>query len=111
MHRILADEMWHFYLGDPLILVQISPQGQVDVVTLGHDIAAGQRVQHVVPGGYWFGAMPAAKSNYALVGCTVSPGFDFADFELGERQALLQAFPQARDWIEQLTPPDGVSCG
>jgi predicted cupin superfamily sugar epimerase len=103
LHRIMADEIWHFYAGDPLRIVAIAPDGTLTATVLGQDFAAGQVPQHVVPAGHWFGAILAEGSAYALTGCTVSPGFDFADFELGKRGELLAAFPQHRAWIEKLT--------
>ncbi len=105
LHRIHQDEVWHFYLGDPLTIVQISPGGDVEKTVLGSDIAKGQKLQHVVPAGYWFGAHPNSGAEYSLVGCTVAPGFDFADFEMGSRANLLKQFPQAKDVITQLTHP------
>lgn len=103
LHRIKSDEIWHFYAGNPLLIVALSPVGELTVTTLGQDFSAGQVPQHVVPAGHWFGACPAEGSAYALAGCTVSPGFDFADFELAARGDLLAAFPQHRAWIEKLT--------
>lgn len=103
LHRIRADEVWHFYGGDPLQVVALTATGEVSVTLLGNDIAAGQVPQHVVPAGHWFGACPALGSAYSLVGCTVAPGFDFADFEMAEREALLSAYPRAHDWIKRLT--------
>lgn len=105
MHRLQSDEVWHFYLGGPLTLVQISPDGKVEKIVLGQDVMNGQIVQHVVPAGSWFGAYPNPGSIYSLVGCTMAPGFDFADFELGSRADLLKQFPQAKEAIEQLTHP------
>lgn len=103
LHRIRSDEVWHFYRGDPLQVVELTAAGDVAVTLLGNDIAAGQVPQHVVPAGHWFGACPAPGSAYSLVGCTVAPGFDFADFEMAERGALLAAHPRAHDWIMRLT--------
>lgn len=108
LHRIASDEIWHFYLGEPLLLVELHPDGEVYTVTLGHDIAQGHRLQHVVRAGCWFGACPLTEDGYALVGCTVSPGFDFAEFELASRQNLLDQFPQAAQWIYRLTDPVGA---
>jgi len=105
LHRIHADEVWHFYLGGPLTVVQISPSGDVEKIVLGSDIEKGQQLQHVVPAGYWFGAYPNPGTDYSLVGCTVAPGFDFADFEMGSRSELLKQFPQVKEVIEQLTHP------
>src|SRR3989338_9673532 len=89
LHRIKSDEVWHFYLGGPLILIQISPQGKIDKIILGQDIKNGQRVQHVVPAGFWFCAYPNPQTQFSFVGCTVAPGFDFSDFEMGKRNDLL----------------------
>lgn len=93
LHRIDADEVWHFYEGDPLLIVELPGGGEVRRTVLGRDRAQGQRLQHVVPAGVWFGALPADGSRFALVGCTVSPGFEFAGFELADRAAMLDAYP------------------
>ncbi|HVJ40961.1 MAG TPA: cupin domain-containing protein [Dongiaceae bacterium] len=103
LHRICSDEVWHFYHGDPLQVVEITEAGDISTTLLGADIGAGQVPQHVVPAGRWFGACPAPDSRFSLVGCTVAPGFDFADFEMAEPQALLSAYPKLRDWIIRLT--------
>lgn len=95
LHRIRSDEIWHFYGGGPLRLAMISPEGAVREIVLGSDIGAGKHVQTIVPAGVWFGAKPCAGTAFSLVGCTVAPGFDFADFEMGEREALKTAFPEA----------------
>ncbi len=105
LHRIQSDEAWHFYLGGPMTIVHISPEGKVEKIVLGQDVLNGQRIQYVVPAGYWFGAYLNPGSEYSLVGCTVAPGFDFADFELYTRADLLKRFPQAKDVITQLTHP------
>lgn len=102
-HRIRSDEVWHFYRGDPLQVIELTEAGNIAVTELGSDIDAGQVLQHVVPAGRWFGACPAPGGAYSLVGCTVAPGFDFADFEMAERRALLAAYPTAHDWINRLT--------
>lgn len=103
LHRIKSDEVWHFYDGDPLTIVAISSQGQLIETTLGRDFTTGHVPQHVVPAGYWFGALPSRGSAFTLAGCTVAPGFDFADFELATRAGLLADYPQHRAWIERLT--------
>jgi len=103
LHRIKSDELWHFYLGGPMTVAQISPDGRVEPVVLGQDSAAGQKLQHIVPAGYWFGAYPNEGTDFSLVGCTVAPGFEFSDFELAERAVLLKQFPQAKDVIVKLT--------
>ncbi len=102
LHRLKSDELWHFYLGGPLAVAQLFPDGRTVTVLLGRDAAAGQRLQHAVPAGCWFGAYPAEGTEYSLVGCTVAPGFDFADLELGDRESLLKAFPAAVELIKKL---------
>lgn len=104
LHRIRSDEIWHLYAGGPLTVFAIAPGGALTEFTLGGDPAAGQGPQGVVPVGHWFGAALPAPETYALVGCTVAPGFDFADLELARREALLVAFPQHAALIERLTP-------
>jgi predicted cupin superfamily sugar epimerase len=99
LHRIKSDEVWHFYAGDPLDVVEIDAAGDLRTTRLG----AGGVYQHVVPAGVWFGAAPAEGGRFALVGCTVAPGFDFADFELADRTALLREYPRHQDWIRRLT--------
>jgi predicted cupin superfamily sugar epimerase len=103
LHRIQADEVWHFYAGGPLDVFVIDPAGKLSVIHLGPDLANGQVFQTVVPAGCWFGSKPAPGIPFSLVGCTVAPGFDFADFELADRATLLAQFPQHRAVIEQLT--------
>lgn len=103
LHRIKADELWHFYLGGPLTVAQILPDGWTETVTLGPDAANGQLSQHAVPAGCWFGAYPEAGTEFSFVGCTVAPGFEFSDLELGDRAALLKRYPGARELIEKLT--------
>jgi uncharacterized protein len=98
LHRIASDEIWHFYLGGPLKLIQISTEGIMDTVILGPDIEAGQCLQHVVPAGWWFGARPA-KRSYSFVGCTVAPGFDFKDFEPANGATLSRSFPHLKQEI------------
>ncbi|MDR0934005.1 MAG: cupin domain-containing protein [Burkholderiaceae bacterium] len=106
LHRIRQDEIWHFYLGGALHLVMLSPDGDYMEVLLGKDVAAGERVQYIVPAGWWFGAKPVSGVPYSFVGCTVSPGFDFEDFELGKRDSLLEQFPDRRETILAFTRED-----
>ena len=108
LHRIDADEVWHFYDGGPLRIAEIAPDGRVRETLLGRDPGAGQVPSHVVPAGAWFGAAPAEGTAFALVGCTVSPGFEFEGFELADRAALLARHGDdaaARAIIERLTDP------
>ncbi|MCG9714794.1 cupin domain-containing protein [Shewanella insulae] len=101
-HRLTADEMWYFHGGEPLTIYMIDAAGELTTAELGLDVAAGQRPQFLVPKGCIFGS---AMNNpgFSLVGCMVSPGFTFEDFELFERQPLLDAYPQHKAIIERLT--------
>jgi predicted cupin superfamily sugar epimerase len=106
LHRIDADEGWHLYLGGPLEIHEFDatrPHESPIVTRLGTDLVNGERPQHVVPAGRWFGAALAADAPYALVGCSVAPGFEFANFELGDRDTLVRAFPKATEAIVRLT--------
>jgi len=103
LHRIRQDEMWHFYDGCPLRVSSISPERRLSVVRLGRDVQAGEVLQAVVPAGYFFGARPSDPDSYSLVGCTVAPGFDFADFELPTRGELVARFPQHAAVVNDLT--------
>lgn len=103
MHRIRQDELWHFYLGGPLRLAAIKPDGDYDDVVLGSNPLKGQLVQFAVSAGSWFGAMPMPSSAFSFVGCTVSPGFDFEDFELGRQEALCAEYPMYSRLICEFT--------
>ena len=103
MHRIQADEIWHFYAGGPLEVFVIKPDATLTIIRLGNDPTKGEVFQAVVPAGCWFGSKTAPRTDFSLVGCTVAPGFDFADFEMGNRAALLAEFPQHHEVIERLT--------
>jgi uncharacterized protein len=103
LHRLKSDELWHFHLGGPLKVVEISPEGKLTETLMGPELGQGQVFQHAVPAGSWFGAEPVEGTAFSLVGCTVAPGFDFADFEMGERGALARLFPKAEAAIKRLT--------
>ena len=105
-HRIIQDEIWHFYDGSPVELHMISPTGNYSLVILGRNIHEEQVYQLVIPGGTWFAARVAPGNDYSLVGCTVSPGFEFSDFELGNRESLLQILPEHEAIIRELTRTD-----
>lgn len=102
-HRLQSDEVWHFYAGSPLTIHVIEPSGSYSEISLGNDPDAEQVFQAVVPAGCWFASHVADWNSWALVGCTVAPGFDFADFEIAEREELLKRYPQHREIIERLT--------
>ena len=106
-HRIRQDELWHFYEGASLTIHRIDPDGNYSAIRLGRNTQAGESLVVVVQAGQLFGATvdvdPGASCSYSLVGCTVAPGFEFADFEMPSRRELLEQYPQHRQLIEQLT--------
>jgi len=105
LHRLRTDEVWHFYGGSPLEIVLLYPDGQVRRVTLGNDVDAGQIPQFTVPHGVWQGAAPKDSSPeaYVFAGTQLSPGFDYADFEIGYRDELTRRYPSAAADIARLT--------
>lgn len=103
LHRLKADEVFHHYIGDPVEMLQLSPDGSGRIVTLGPDLLSGMRPQVTVPGGVWQGARLRDGGRFALLGTTVSPGFDFADYEPGRRETLIAAYPHFEDMIVALT--------
>lgn len=103
MHRLPGDEIYHFYLGDPVEMLQLRPDGTGAVIVLGPDVRAGMRPQAVVPGGVWQGSRLRPGGHYALLGATMAPGFDYADYEAGDRADLVEAYPKFADRIETLT--------
>ncbi|MGG9970871.1 cupin domain-containing protein [Ferruginibacter sp. SUN002] len=101
-HRIKSDECWHFYAGETLQVFVIQNNGVLDIINLGSDISKGELFQYVVPANCWFASRPAANSNFCFVGCTVSPGFDFADFELADANILAAKYHQHKKIINEL---------
>lgn len=102
-HRIASDEVWHHYAGARLTVHVLHADGRHEAIALGKDLAAGERPQAVVPAGAWFGSRIEGPGEYALVGCTVAPGFDFADFEMATRDVLLALAPESADLVRELT--------
>jgi uncharacterized protein len=102
-HRISSDEIWHFYEGDALIIYEIAFDGKLIEHKLGSNAENGEVFQAVVKAGNWFASCVYNGEGYALVGCTVSPGFDFDDFELAKRETLIEQFPKHADLISALT--------
>jgi uncharacterized protein len=103
MHMLASDEIFHFYLGDPVEMLQLLPDGSSRVVTLGPDLAGGQHVQFVVRAGVWQGTKIVEGGKVALLGCTVTPGFDFADYRGGSYAELAAGWPQEAERIRRLT--------
>lgn len=102
-HRLRQDEMWHFYSGSVLYVHVIDKQGNYIRHAVGNKIDKGEVPQLVVPAGCWFASSAKEDAAYAFVGCTVTPGFDFADFELAKREELQALYPQHEQIIEQFT--------
>jgi len=111
LHRLPGDEIYHFYMGGPVTMLQLHPDGSSEVITLGPDIAAGEHVQAVVPAGAWQGSFLKDGGAFALLGATMAPGFDFSDFTLGDCAALAAAHPDRAALIARLTPPAGPDIG
>jgi len=103
LHRLPTDEVYHFYLGDPVEMLLLHPGGRGEAIALGPDILAGQRVQLVVPRGVWQGSRLAPGGRFALMGTTMAPGFDPADYEGGGREGLIRAYPDQAERIRRLT--------
>jgi hypothetical protein len=102
LHRLKSDELWHFYAGGPLSLFVIHPGGDLREIALGPDPERDHALQAAVPAGAWFGAAPRPGTAYSLVGCTVAPGFEFVDFEVGDRRQLARRYAQHAALIERL---------
>lgn len=102
-HRIKSDEMWHFYAGNPLEVVEITPDGELKTTTIGNDILNGEVPQYVVKKDRWFASYCKDNEGFSFVGCTVSPGFDFSDFELASRDELINSYPRHAEVIKKLT--------
>lgn len=103
LHVLDSDELFHFYLGDPAEMVHLYPDGSSAVFTLGQDLAAGEHVQLLVPAGVWQGMRLIGDGKVALVGCTVTPGFDFADYRNAKYDELAAKWPQQAERIRALT--------
>jgi uncharacterized protein len=103
MHVLASDEIFHFYLGDPVEMLQLHPDGRSALFTLGPDLKAGQHVQLVVPAGVWQGSRLVEGGKVALLGCTVAPGFDFADYRSATYAELAAKWPEQAERIRALT--------
>ena len=102
MHMLKSEEVFHHYLGEAVEMLQLFEDGSTQVTVLGKDIAAGQKLQHVVPRGVWQGSR-LVNGEWALLGCTVAPGFEYEDYDSGTRAELLSEWPEWGDVIEALT--------
>ena len=106
IHRLPGDEIFHFYLGDPVEMLQLHPNGKAYSIIIGSDLERGMQLQVVVPAGVWQGSRLVAGGRFALMGTTMAPGFEFEDFEAGNRAVLLRQFPEYADLIRALTPEE-----
>ena len=104
LHRLRSDEIFHFYAGDPVEMLQLLPDGSGRTIILGADLASGMEPQVTVPAGVWQGARLRAGGAWALLGTTVAPGFDYEDYESADGTSLSAAYPEFRSQIEELVP-------
>ena len=102
-HRLKSDEIWHFYEGKTITIIAISPNGTLSKTYIGNNPEKGERLQLLIPKGFWFAASVNDSDSFSLVGCTVSPGFDFEDFEMGKKSDLEKRFPQHIEIISKYT--------
>jgi len=103
MHRLPTDEVFHYYLGDPVTMLHLYPDGSGRIMTLGPEISAGQRPQVVVPAGVWQGARLIDGGRFCLMGTTMAPGFDFADYTPGNESELIERYPAHEQMIHDLS--------
>ena len=106
LHKLPTDEMYHFYLGDPVELLQLHPDGRSERIILGQDLLNGQKVQHVVPRDVWQGSHLLPGGQFALLGTTMAPGYTDEDYVGGETETLIAAYPEQEKQIRQLTRPE-----
>jgi predicted cupin superfamily sugar epimerase len=102
LHRLKSDEIFHFYLGDPVTMLQLLPDCSTEIITLGHDVFSGQKIQTLVPKNSWQGTLVNPGGKFALLGCTVAPGFDPDDYQQANREELLKQYPSRKDLITRL---------
>lgn len=103
LHKVNSDEIFHFYLGDPVQMLLLYPDGTGREVNLGQDLGSGQAVQLVVPRGVWQGASLQQGGRFALLGTTVSPGFEYQDFIQGQRESITSDYSTYTRRIAELT--------
>jgi len=103
IHRVPTDEVFHFYLGDPVEMLQLLPDGQTKTVIVGNNLEKQQQPQVVVPANVWQGARLLNDGKFALMGTTVAPGFEFIDLEIGEYSEMVKNYPDVKEKILQLT--------
>lgn len=105
LHRLRSDEIFHLYEGGPLEVLMLRDDAPPAIYRLGRDLAGGERPQLVIPAGTWFGTELADSAPYCLIGCTVAPGLEFADFELADGRELAARFPSCANRIHRMSRP------
>lgn len=103
MHRLGSDEIFHHYMGGAVEMLQLWPDGSSRRLVIGKDLEAGERPQTVVPRDVWQGSRLSVEEGFALLGCTVAPGFEFEDYEAGEKARLVEGWPEVAEQIARLT--------
>ncbi len=103
LHKLKSDEIWHFYDGSSVKLYMIDSDDKLSVKLLGRNIDAKESIQFVIKRGYWFCAEVSDENSFSLFGCTVAPGFNFSDFELGDSKELLKLYPQHKKLVKKFT--------
>ena len=103
LHKLLTDEVFHFYLGDPIKMLLLHPNGESETIILGQDLFEGQKIQFVVPRGVWPGSYLLPGGKYGLMGTTMAPAYHQDDFLLGDQDSLLKEYPHEKKLIQQLT--------
>jgi predicted cupin superfamily sugar epimerase len=103
MHMLKSDEIFHFYIGDPVEMLRLNPDGSGGRIVMGSNILSGHRLQETVPAGVWQGTRLIEGGRFALLGTTVSPGFDYSDYETGVRDELIRMYPAFNKMIMKLT--------
>ena len=106
MHRIKSDEIFHFYLGDPVEMLNLYADGKGKTLVLGNKVLEGMTPQVIVPKGIWQGGCLRKGGRFALIGTTVAPGFEYRDYEHGRRACLTKKYPEFKKQIEKLTTPE-----
>ena len=105
MHKVTGDEIFHFYMGDPVEMLMLFPNGSSEIVILGADVLTGMKPQHVAPGGVWQGSRLMKGGRYALLGTTMSPGFAYEDYAHGDQEKLMEQYPTQVEMIRALSSP------
>ena len=102
LHKVKSDEIFHFYLGDPIRMIQLHPDGKSEIIEIGPDITKGQNPQFTVPKGTWQGSQLKKNGKFALLGCTVAPSFEFTDYCSADKEKLLKICPNLNDIINEI---------